>query len=377
MFPVLLPSWHRILRGAVMTVMAFLWVTGAVHAQVPAINLPNDPSAGTAESVEQTDEAKELQDLLRQLDSDEFKTRAAASEKLARISNRELQTLAELTMAHSSAEVVVRLMAEIDRRYVSGDPDAERMASAALESLAETSRQLMAEGANQSLRDHWYKRVEIAAKNLEQLGAVIRYGSFLPSRQMGIPPEGGATLQIMLNKDWRGGDAGLELFRRLSAVAGPLSMRMSGVNIYLIDGNPLTPDQKARLTEYVGQNRIAERSRAALGIKPGTGLGQGVFIQTVTSGSSAEAAGIRPGDLILGVVNEEKAEDGTVTRKVVPIQDFDDLVDRLKSYDKGDVMKLQIVGGFRTPFGNFNEDQIEPRVVDVLLKGWEDLDVTP
>jgi hypothetical protein len=131
----------------------------------------------------------------------------------------------------------------------------------------------------------------------------------------------------------------------------------------------------------------------------------GVLIRTVSRGSTAASAKLKSGDLILSLA--AKASKENVPAEADDLQDFDDLVERLKDFRPGDVVYLTVVRDFRRAalqlrmFRQLNvpprnlpkptQDKLKPgaenpnpgqlrdvptyrpEVVEVELKGWRDL----
>ncbi|MCP4507082.1 MAG: hypothetical protein GY826_11930, partial [Fuerstiella sp.] len=122
-------------------------------------------------------EAGGLPFLIENLGSPDFARRAAASKQLKQLTADEIRMLASLSAEQPSAEVIIRLLAEVDARYASDDEQTVRAAWDALESLSETTRIVLAEGANESLRKHWQTRIDLAIKELEKNGAYVKNGA--------------------------------------------------------------------------------------------------------------------------------------------------------------------------------------------------------
>lgn len=331
--------------------------------------------------------------LLNDLAAESFATRIQASKQLKTLSPSQLLELASKATSIASAESIIRILAEIDNRYSSTSKEDEAAASAVLEELTNAKRILLAETAELSLHEHWKKRVSLALKNLTERGAIIKRGTFRRPRMAFGRPVNMATMQILITETWKGGDAGIDAFERLAMLMGPVTATAPGATVYLIAGHDLTEDQQTRLREIVGQNRIAIRSRVALGIVGSPVFSPGVMIETVSKGSSAEAAGLRDGDLLLAIegIPPEDGEaqlpgDDELGTNRTPLRDFQDLVSKLMDYDKDDVMKVRVIRNFkpfllgrnmgiRIPEDGQQEllKQPKPEIIDVKLKGWEAL----
>jgi len=150
--------------------------------------------------------------------------------------------------------------------------------------------------------------------------------------------------------------------------------------------------------DLIGQNRVAKRSRVALGISPYPANAQGVLIGHVTPGSSAAEAGLQQGDLIVAIepkFAEPNAKDADKDAEgkdaenndgpqIIPqgaedkslVRDFDDLVERLMDYREGDIMTIRVRRAIGYFGGRFDpEDRMEPKleILKVKMKGWHDL----
>ncbi|MCA9215748.1 MAG: hypothetical protein KDB27_21935 [Planctomycetales bacterium] len=353
-----------------------LMVTGLADAEI-VIGQESPETAGVSPQPASVTPDK-LSALLLQLDSDDFSVREQASETLGQLSDADVLRLARESSEQPSAEVILRLLKEVERRYalITSDDTANTTdVSDMLEALAGTTRLILADGASHSLEEHWRTRIDLAVRDLRQCGATVKMGAFAAASQIWGAPDSGAAVQVLLDKDWSGGDRGLDVFRRLSVLTFPFSRNTlsGGLHVYLLDGHPLSPEQKAALAEYVGQNRIAERSRAALGIKPSAILQTGIQIGQVTKGSSADGAGLAAGDLIIGIKAPAREGQEDADREYIRLRDFDELVEHLRAYDAGEVMTLHIIRGLK--FGFQPGERPTTEFLDVKLKGWKDMDV--
>jgi S1-C subfamily serine protease len=105
-----------------------------------------------------------------------------------------------------------------------------------------------------------------------------------------------------------------------------------------------------------------------------------VLIQTVTKGSTAAAAKLQPGDLLLGLTARlPDAPKDSVPEASDNLRDFDDLVERLKKFRPGDIVYLTVIRDFRlAALQGRLPRAIKPsggeEVVEVKLKGWQELE---
>ncbi|MCR9197423.1 MAG: PDZ domain-containing protein [Planctomycetaceae bacterium] len=348
------------------------------------------------------------QSLIASLSSQAYADRCRASEQLRKLSTSEVANLARVAAKTASAEAIVRIMAEIDNRYGRAELPVEDQlaASATLEMLAVQDDPLPAESAQQSLNLHSARRAALAMKELRKLGAAIRRGTF----QSGIILGGVSSnppIQIFLDENWKGGLDGIELLTRIVRTESLPQFAARDATVYLIDGHPLTDKELDRLREIVGQNRIANRGRVALGIVGDPVFAPGVIIDRISRNGSADRAGLRAGDMILAIEREPEAEDlppgplpgekpkAPDRRQEGPIlgddkfgrnrhvlADFNDLVEQLKFYRAGDTVRLRVIrqGKAALVFRNFPgqepniaEDKLKLEVVSVKLRGWTEL----
>ena len=289
-------------------------------------------------------------ELLSELSSSEFETRVAASARLKALSPKELQSIVRLAVAAPSAEAVVRLLAEVDDRYTSSNTEDVAVASEALEMLTAGTRTLLSDGATRSLRQHWTQRIKIAIDKLESYGAIVRRGPLSPSGL--VRPANRNIINVWIDDQWSGGEEGIRMFERFSSLIDS-AYRGWGVVVFEIEGHPLTEAQHSALSEAVGHDRIQPRGRVALGIvgeqhrRPN--MPDGVLIGSVKKNGSAGVAGILVGDFVVAIENsgskDLKGEAKAAAEAAEKLQDFDDLVERLKTYDVGDVITVRLIRG--------------------------------
>lgn len=356
--------------------MAWLRLSALLLCSSLVISVAAQESAGSK---------SQLQELLATLDADDFQDRKAAAAQLAELPAEDLRQLLQIPHQSLSAEVVVRLLTELESRYQSNSDRDVKTASEILESLADSPRLMLADGVQTILSRHWRTRVTLARQELETLGARFRDGTFSSRRNVRwLPGREMPTLQILIGEEWRGGTEGLRIIERMSALTDS-SLQLTGLYVWVLEGHKLGEDDFNVLNDLIGRTRIYERSRVALGISGSPIVGEGVLIETITKGGSAADAGLLPGDLILEIVepipDELSEEEKRLRKEAQKLRDFDDLVERLKKYREGDVMRLRIIRGIgaANQFGQFQNPplQIRPveKIVDVKLKGWDKLSV--
>jgi len=311
------------------------------------------------------DDRPQSASLLDRLASTNFQERREASAELRELPASALQKLALSATQQPSAEVAIRVLAEVENRYISLKANDSRAAAETLEKWRAGGDLLLAESAEQGFQLHWPQRVAMAAQELQRAGAVVKMGSF--NQQNVWLQRRDRPVQIFLHEGWKGTDAHLDQFRHLAGGEETLGRML--VQVYLLDGHSVTEDQRASLGEIIGHSAIVERSRAALGIQGVGGFDDGVIVRTVTAGGSASVAGIEPGDLLLAIESDEEGEgfvrgddDPNFGRNRIKLEGFEQLIQRLRRYEVNDVVTFRV------------ERRGQLMGVKVKLKGWEALE---
>jgi hypothetical protein len=316
--------------------------------------------------------AAQINAIVNGLQSVHFDERQAAAEALLEIPADQMTALVQAADNVGSGEVIRRVYDFLERCYVQDD-DRSLVAAEILETAVSSPHWMTAELAKDILARNGQVRVTRALLELQALGASVRPRDpreIWDRRRLG--PVGIAgfgmsddIIRIDIDEDWTGNERGIQLFQRLSPLINDLQgMRGMRLGVYLIEGHPLTDAQVAALKSMLGDRRVVSRGKVALGITadPFFGDNIGCRIGTVSRGSSAGDAGLQPDDIIL------KLGDDTV-------KDFDHLVELLKKYDPGDVVKMAVQRapaplGF--PEQRFRGGQLLE--IPVTLKGWNDLE---
>lgn len=326
--------------------------------------------------------AKVMRRIIAGLDADDFQTRVATARRMSEVSMTVLAAMSELPPNELSAEAAVRLLDELASRYTAVDREQDVVAaSEILESFVTSDRLMLADGAKRILNRHWRQRVKLARKKLEKLGVKFRDGSFTSIDNMRWLPGGEMpSLQMFVGEDWQGTTEDLRVIDRMSALTDS-RLKLTGLSVWVLEGHNLSEKDFSLLHEFVGQNRVYRRSRVALGIRGYPTFSPGVLIDAVTKGGSAEAAGLDRRDVLVSIVepipeelDPEEKEKRLAAQK---LRDFEDLVERLKKYRVGDVVKLRVIRAITV------KDQFGPRmipghpgaeqIVEVKLKGWHEL----
>ena len=309
--------------------------------------------------------SNEITQLVSDLGSPEFARRQAAVATLRNAKGQQLQEICKVLETGKDSETARRIIEVLELRYEQTPLDSEdvRITSETIEKSAHSERWFVSETARDVLERHWQRRTEIAVVELVSMNVPLspkdpselwKQNSDAPPQMFGqADPTSSRHLKIYIDKNWPGNDRAFELLKRLDSLQTESFMTQPRlVSIYLIDGHPLAIEQVAILKGTFGDTQIAERGRVCLGVlnEPRFGVEEGILVGSVQKGSSADAAGISSGDLIVAM-NGKK------------LTDFDQLVTQLRGFDVGDKIMLHIRS-------NGIQDEGGSRSVEVTLKGW-------
>lgn len=305
--------------------------------------------------------AEEIRQWVQDLSSEQFGTRQQAIISLKRCPADQLREIGILIESEGSIEARKRWLELLALQYESLtlDSDALQFVSDALEKDAESDTWFVAESARKVLDRNWRRRVEIAVIQLNRINVPTdpRDPSKLWETDMENfgRPTSKQHLKLLIDHTFEDRPEALKLIRRLAPLRSAMFLRAPQlVSVILIDGHPLPDARLADIKGIFGDIAIQERGPACLGIAPNNQLtdGRGVLVESVAEGKSADLAGIQPGDLITSLDGE-------------PLENFDDMVKRLRNYDIGDKVTLKISSHRNAGIRN-------TRDVEVTLTGWYD-----
>lgn len=284
----------------------------------------------------------EIPSLLQDLSSPEFARRQAAAGKLQNsVADTASLTLIDRELRSSmEPERVRRLLEILEAQYERCDfrsPEAVAL-SELLEQAAFSESWFVSEAARSILKRLWKRRVEIAVTELRRLRVPLEPSD--PSelwkaddnpRNLAFDPSIRRQLRIYADEHWPADPRVFVLLRRFSELSPWPRIGGGIVTVYQLQGHPLKAEQTAELKAIFGDMRVEERGRVCLGIVSEQGLNDlsGAMIRQVEPGSSADLAGLQPGDLIQTVNGQE-------------ISDFQELVSLLRDYNVGDKVTLRV-----------------------------------
>ncbi|MFN9218494.1 MAG: PDZ domain-containing protein [Planctomyces sp.] len=325
-----------------------------------------------------------LTPLLQQLTAREFSQRQQAVTQLQQFAGsvNGLQQLGSALAANPAPEVARRILEVLEHHFSVTDSSTPEICATAdiLEQAALAKRWDIAETSSQILDRLWTTRVNVAVAELVRLKAPLQpkdprllWQEYGPDAAPGfaLNPNSNSILRIYIDEHWPESPRAFELLKRLSGMG-----RFGRISIYSIQGNSLTAEQKSTIKSLFGDTRVQERGRVCLGIlqEPFFGEDSGVLIGSVEKNSSADKAGLEGGDLITSMNDQ-------------PLQDFDDLVTRLKECQVGQQIRLEVTRSQQRQRLQrmLNPAQLPPepppaapakREVVVTLQGWYPPDPT-
>ncbi|MCA9061434.1 MAG: PDZ domain-containing protein [Planctomycetaceae bacterium] len=360
-----------------------LWQSQSVRAQVPAAGDVSAVQAETAEADSAPELSKAAAEVVENLLSSDFQRRQAAVGQLQKLQPSDLLAVSRVVTEQPDAEAVRRLIDILERLYQSEDSNAVASASSLLEGMAAGQRWISAEQASGVLDRNWKVRIELALQELRQSGLkskpadvrelwpYVDQNARMGAANRGFPNinalSDSSTLRVVIDKTWKGSDRDLASLERLTPLASHgRTVTRGRVAVFLIDGHPLTNEQETALKSLFGEASVVHRGPVCLGIigSPSFATNNGCTVSHVEPGSSADAAGIHPHDLITHVNDRE-------------VSDFDGLVELLREFDVNDKVTMKV----RRGAGSMNiprdfPPELLPRTrseeltIDVTLKGW-------
>ncbi len=331
---------------------------------------------------------------VRQLDSNEFLRRKAATENLIKAGRPAIAPLAEV-LRGSNLEVTTRAIHALRELAVQGDDDTELEARQALETIARTRPTAASRLASDAILALNERRQQRSVDRLRKLGAKIGFGQSRSAfaGQM-------AVLQAEIGTMWQGTAADLRQLRWIEelnklVLTGPriddatvkavaelpdlryLTVRNAQVTdaairhlrnhrslseldlMYIpvtdrcmddlktlvnasrirIFGTNVSPDAAEQLAGALANANIEHKRGAFLGVRCLQGP-MPCEVSQVVGGSGADEAGLRMGDIIVGYAGK-------------PIRSFDDLRELIGQYKVGDTVEIQVIRGGQPALGKF------------------------
>jgi hypothetical protein len=258
-------------------------------------------------------------DDLKSLDID---VREKATEELIKAGVAAVPGLLELAQT-ARLEPAIRSVRILRKLYEAGTVEDFEAAADALEELA-LGQSGIAQRAELALSSRAIERQQRVISRIEELGGEVRLSTRQPSAIM----INGTILQdnipqvenLLLGEDWKGGDDGLKLLRRLQPTVR--------ITVYVTPGCGVSQDALDTLMADRPDIEVQHRGSAMLGISCETVDGQ-LLVAKVQEGSGAQAAGIEVNDIIVKFEGKE-------------ITDFQVIIEAIRHRKVGDTLTLDV-----------------------------------
>jgi hypothetical protein len=258
----------------------------------------------------------EIRGWVDSLASNRFEVREAATKKLERAGSAAVKPLSEAAQGES-LEVTCRAIRALEGIADHSDHLTFEAAQTVLEQLAESPNRSVARRSEVALRGLANARRRHAMARINELGGIVKPLS--TPRGVLIPnDEEIGTIQVILNKHWKGGDEGLIHLRRIDGLQG----------LIVTKGTPVTRAALDSLERDLSF-KIQDRGPAMLGVMCGN-QGAECVINRVAPGTAAEKAGLAEGDTIVKYDGDE-------------VPTFERLIEITGNHNPGDRITLEII----------------------------------
>lgn len=222
----------------------------------------------------------------------------AAVEEMLKRGSQSVPTCAA-ALGEAPPELRLRLFHVLEQSFLSSDPETFELASEVLEGLQRGSRLELSLPADRILSENAPLRTSRALYAIEQLGGEFRLLSADRAR------ESARLGLILLDRRWRGGDAGLNHIMRLKNAAQMHVSAEAGVSAAAI----------SELTQKLPRLHVVTDGQGCLGVE-GEATRFGFVVRGVGSNSPADRGGIRPEDTIVDVDDDVRANADSLPQRV-------------------------------------------------------------
>ena len=248
----------------------------------------------SADEVERS--ASAVEKLAADLSHQEFRVRESATRKLPQLGTSVIEPVTEVAL-QDNLEAGLRAVSILEELYQSSDAVAFDLAETSLKRLmTESKLPAVAQRAAQTLDDNQFTVTQRRAiAEVRRLGGQIQTERDLPVLVNGeqLRPENGGARAAAISRHGRGGDEGLKHLARLKSLQ----------SIYLVGKHPLSEEAIEQLRNELPDTLFQTRGPAMLGVSTLPGP-VGCLIGTVRADSSAEKAGMRPGDIVVEIAGK-------------------------------------------------------------------------
>jgi len=300
-------------------------LVSAILACLAACELRAETSAPRPRAAKIANE--QIERWVAQLDDNHFDRRQRAQQQLARAGKPALRAVATAA-ASGSLESSTRAINILLQWSEAKEQDLQLVALVQLAAL--TNRPRESAMAARLLAD---AREQAALKTITKLGGRV------------TNLDGYGNLQIEINKDWKGGNEGMQLLaevrhaKRIRLRVAPITdpgleplAELAQVQILEIHGTKISKEALKKIKRQLPNTIIDFRNGAMLGIRgnPNDTVKGSVVVMDVVTQGAADKAGIVPGDRITKFNGET-------------LEDFTALTDRIATYQAGDTVQLTLL----------------------------------
>ena len=232
--------------------------------------------------------AAKISQLIEQLGHDDMTIRETASQQLRAAGAAAIEPATKAALA-DNLEVGVRAVMVLDSLVLS---DEEAVSEAADESLLQIKlmgKPAVARRAQEALNRHGPIRQRRA------VDAIDKFGGQLGTLRISLPfgfrdPKVNGVPHAILDRNWKGGDAGLKYFGHIESLE----------TVYLLRGHPISSERLADFRRENPRLSIAERGAAYLGVHSGHHP-LGCYLNTFAQESPAKISGLQEGDIVVSI----------------------------------------------------------------------------
>ena len=281
-------------------------------------------------------EVEHLKVALNDLDDADFDRREAATDFLSKQGLSAIPSLMEAAEKRST-EASVRIFFVLQKMYYGTDDSAIEAVDLALQRLRQCEKLEVAAKAVRAIDGVADIRQKRAMQQFERLGGIIR----LQKTESDHPPQTRPAIDyLMLGPEWVGGNEGLQILARIEEI------RQRPTPLYIIRGLDIADQTLLDLIAELPFLLINRRGPAKLGVSNRNTLRDGrCIIENIDRGSAADLAGLRAGDEVLEIGDQE-------------VNSFEKLIEIIGEKEPGDRVPITI--------RRMGQEQ----TVEVVLSGW-------
>lgn len=258
----------------------------------------------------------EIRELIRSLVSDRFDVRESATRRLEQAGAGAIPFLAQAAQ-EDNLEITCRSIRALSAIAQQGDRATFETAQSELEKLADSRSRAAARRAQATLGSLSQTRRRHALDRVIEMGARVMQPQ--PVAGLGLIDDDGGISQMLLDRNWKGGDDGLIHFRRLEQV------RL----LYITVSAPISKKALDELQRAMPELRVQTRGDAMLGASCSSN-GAHPVVDRVSRGTAADKCGLEVGDEIVQYDGKE-------------LVTFEELIEITKGHAVGDKLKIKVL----------------------------------